>query len=63
MAKSLTDKLALRIGTGLILVGLVVLGGGPSAIFNVHDWGIALVLPLLVIFLDGTVLIYTSLFR
>jgi hypothetical protein len=59
------DRLALRIGTGLILVGLllVVLGGGPSAIFNVHDWEIVLVLPLPVIFLDGTMLIYTGLFR
>jgi hypothetical protein len=65
MAKSLTDTLALRIGAGLILAGLlvVVLGGGPSDIFNVHDWEIVLVLPLLVMFLDGTVLIYTSVFR
>lgn len=65
MAKSLTDTLALRIGAGLFLVGLlvVVLGGGPSTIFNVHDWEIVLVLPLLVLFLDGTVLIYTSVFR
>jgi hypothetical protein len=65
MAKSLTDTLALRIGAGLILAGLplIVAEGGPSAIFNIHDWEIALVLPLLVTFLDGTILIYTSLFK
>jgi len=48
-----------------MLVGLlvVVLGGGPSDIFNVHDWEIVLVLPLLVIFLDGALLIDTGVFR
>lgn len=65
MAKSFTHTLALRIGTGLILVGLlvVVLGGGPSYILDFHDPKIVLLVPLLVIFLDGTVLIYTSLSR
>ena len=65
MAKNLTDTLASRIGVGLILAGLllIVFAGGPSAIFNIHDWEIALVLPVLITFLDGTILIYIGLFR
>ena len=65
MARNLNDALALRIGTALILAGLlaVVLGGGPSTIFNIHDWEIVLVLPLLIVFLDGAMLIYAGLFR
>jgi|GEM_PF-4488482 len=58
MSKTLSETLRVRIGLALIAATLllIILAGGPSGILTIHDWTIALFLPVLVTTLGGILL-------
>jgi hypothetical protein len=58
MSACLTPRAASRVGIALISAGLLLplLSGGISAVLNIHDWTIALLLPVLLALFAGTML-------
>lgn len=57
MAFYITQRNAVRVGVGLITLGLLLLLVFGGSIINVHDWAIALLLPVLLTLFVGTILV------
>ncbi|HEV2195538.1 MAG TPA: hypothetical protein VGR55_08140 [Candidatus Acidoferrum sp.] len=57
MAFCITQKNTLRVGIGLVALGLLLLLVFGGNIINVHDWAISLLLPMLLTLLVGTILV------
>ena len=57
MAFCIAHRTALRSGITLIAIGLLLLLSFGGNIINVHDWAIALLLPVLLALFNGTILV------